>query len=63
MTPKNFARRCLLFQRFLEFLEQSHVLDGDHRLIGEGFKQFDLRRSKGAHLDATCDQCPMSSPC
>ena len=26
----------------LEFLEQPHVLDGDHRLIGEGFEQRDL---------------------
>src|SRR6516225_1989268 len=33
---KNFARRCLLLQRLLEFLEQSHVFDGDHRLVSEG---------------------------
>ena len=26
----------------LEFFEQPHVLDGDHRLIGEGFEQRDL---------------------
>ena len=26
----------------LDFLEQPHVFDGDHRLVGEGFKQFDL---------------------
>ena len=25
-----------------EFLEQPHVLDGDHGLVGEGFKQLDL---------------------
>ncbi len=25
-----------------EFLEQSHVLDGDHRLVGEGLEQRDL---------------------
>ena len=23
----------------LDFLEQPHVLDGDHRLIGKGFEQ------------------------
>ena len=25
-----------------QFLEQPHVLDGDHRLVGEGFEQLDL---------------------
>ena len=34
-------------------LEQPHVLDRDYHLVGEGFQQFDLRRGKGAHLDAT----------
>ena len=34
---QDFTRRRLLLQRFLEFLEQPHVLDGDHRLIGESF--------------------------
>ena len=55
MTPKDFTGRSLLLQRFLEFLEQPHILDGDDRLIGEGFKELDLRRGEGAHLDATCD--------
>ena len=53
---QDFARRRLLLQRFLEFLEQPHVLDGDHRLVGEGFEQLDLRRGEGAHLGATCGQ-------
>src|SRR5262249_44402652 len=43
-------RRCrLMLQRLaqfgvalLQFLEQSHVLDGDDRLSGKGLKQFDL---------------------
>ena len=39
---ENFTRRRLLLQRLLEFVEQSHVLDGDHRLMSEGFKQFNL---------------------
>ena len=26
----------------LDFLEQPHVLDGDDRLIGEGFEKLDL---------------------
>ena len=41
---QDFARRRLLLQRFFEFLEQPHVLDGDHSLIGEGFDQVDLSR-------------------
>ena len=50
---QDFACRGLLLQRFVEFLKQPHVLDGDYGLVGEGFKQLDLRRSEGAHLDAT----------
>ena len=53
---QDFTRRGLLLQRLLEFLEQPHVLDGDHRLVGKGFEQLDLRRGEGAHLDATCVQ-------
>ena len=44
---QDFTRRGLLLQRLLEFLKQPHVLDGDHRLVGEGFKQLDLRRGEG----------------
>ena len=48
-------RRCsLLLQRFgklpralLLRLEQPHVLDGDHRLVGEGLSQLDLLVSEG----------------
>ena len=42
ITPKDFARRSLLFQSFSEFLEQPDILDGDNRLIGKRFYQFDL---------------------
>ena len=53
---QNFTRGGLLFQRLLEFLEQPHVLNGDHGLISEGFEQLNLRWGEGTHLDATCDQ-------
>ena len=53
---QDFTRRCLLLQRLLEFLEQPDVLDGDHRLVGEGFEEFDLRRREGAHFDPTGGQ-------
>ena len=36
----------------LQFLEQPHVLDGDHRLVGEGFKQLDLLLGKRPNLRA-----------
>src|SRR5262249_1322914 len=34
-------------------LEQSHVLDRDHRLVGEGGDQLDLLVGKRPHLGAT----------
>src|SRR5262245_64236760 len=36
----------------LDLLEQPHVLDGDHRLIGEGFKQFYLSWRKWPDLSS-----------
>ena len=60
---QDLTRRGLLLQRLLEFLEQPHILDGDHRLVGEGFEKLDLRRGEGAHLGATCVSAPMNSPC
>ena len=50
---QDLARRRLLLQRFLEFLEQPHVLDGDDRLVGEGLEQLDLLVGEGPHLVAT----------
>ena len=47
---QDFTRGRLLFQRFLEFLEQSHVLDSDHGLVGEGFEESDLLFGKGTDL-------------
>ena len=34
----------------LEFLEQAHVLDGDDRLVGEGFEQRNLLFGEGSNL-------------
>ena len=42
MTPKISLVAVCCSKCFLEFLEQPHVLDGDHRLIGEGFEKLDL---------------------
>ena len=46
---QGFAQFCIAF---LQFLEQPHILDGDHSLIGEGFKQFDLLFGERADLHA-----------
>ena len=53
--------RCrLMLQRFAQFrialldlLEQADILDGDHRLIGESFKQRDLFIVNGR---TSCDE-------
>jgi hypothetical protein len=46
---EHFRGGCLLLQRFCEisgalaqFIEQSRVLDGDHRLCGEALQEFNL---------------------
>jgi hypothetical protein len=65
----NFAQRSQLTDRLHElarpcfqFLEQPHVLDRDYRLVGEGFKQLDLRRRERLHLVATSGQYPNKLP-
>src|SRR4029434_6781476 len=42
----------------LQFLEQTHVLDGNHRLISKRFKELDLHRGEGTYFHAACDQRP-----
>src|SRR4029453_15521657 len=53
---KDLARRRLLFQRLFQFVEKPHVLNGDHRLLGEGFEEFDLCRGERTNLAATGEQ-------
>ena len=50
---EHFGSRRLMLQRLaqfcialLQFLEQPHVLDGDHGLVGKGFEERDLLVSK-----------------
>ena len=43
-----FQRRCEFLRARLHLFEQPHVLDRDHRLVGEGLQDFDRRR----------DSCP-----
>src|SRR5262249_1579206 len=64
-NTQHFRRRRLLFQSFrklsrprLHLVEQSSVLDGDHRLVGEGLQQFNLSVGKWTHLGATQGNCP-----
>jgi hypothetical protein len=51
---EHVARRRLVFQRLLNLagprlhlLEQTRILDCDHRLVGEGLDEFDLLVCKG----------------
>src|SRR5262249_2121920 len=44
---QGFAQFCVAF---LDFFEQPHVLDSDHRLVGEGLKENDLLVSEGSYL-------------
>lgn len=39
---QHFRRRCLPLQRVLRLAQQTHVLDRDHRLIGEILQQVDV---------------------
>ena len=56
MTPKISLVAVCCSKRLLEFVEQPHILDSDHGLVGKGFEELDLRRGEGAYLDATCVQ-------
>src|SRR5262249_42092719 len=53
---EDVGRRGLPLQRFLGLVEQTHVLDGDHGLVGEGLQQLDvvvreLTRLNARHAD------------
>ena len=60
---EHLGGRRLMLQRLaqfrvalVEFLEQPHVLDRDHRLVGEGFEKRDLFVCEGTDLGAAnCD--------
>src|SRR5262249_45946897 len=46
-SPNLFERKLKLAGALLNFLEQPHVLNGNHRLVGEGLDQLDLLGSEG----------------
>ena len=43
---------CKLAGALLHVIEQSHVLDGDHRLVGKGRRQLYLLLSERVHTVA-----------
>ena len=43
---EDFGRRGLPLQRLLGLVEQPHILDGDHGLVGEGLQQLDVMRRR-----------------
>ena len=66
---QDFAGRRLLFQRIgqlcvarLQFREQKHVLDGDHRLRGECPQQLDLLDGERPRLGASDGDRPDGVP-
>src|SRR5262249_39609395 len=50
---QDFTGRGLPLERLLGLLEQPHVLDRDHRLVREGFSEFNLLLGERLHLGAT----------
>src|SRR5262245_28684589 len=50
---QDFCRRGLLLQRLAQLGEQADVLDGDHRLGGEGLEQLDLLLCERPWFDST----------
>ena len=53
---QDLGRRRLLLERLLGLVEQAHVLDRDHRLVGEGLQQLDvvrreLLRARAGHAE------------
>ena len=60
---QHIGGRSLLRERLLEvararlhLVEQPHILDGDHGLVGEGLDELDLPRVEWANLGAKHDE-------
>src|SRR5262249_37480870 len=70
--PKNLRSRCLLLERFsdlcvclsqgsillLQLREEAHVLDRDHRLVGEGLEELDLAFGERTHFASANEEGP-----
>jgi hypothetical protein len=66
---EDFAGRGLMSERFgelpgtcLHFVEQSRVLDGDDRLVGEGLNQLDLFVREGRTVERVSTIAPITPP-
>ena len=66
---QDLARRGLLLEGLgeravprLELLEQAHVLDGDHRLVGEGLDEGDFPSENGRTSLRMSPMTPIGSP-
>ena len=56
------ARLLELPALLLDLVEQARVLDGDHRLVGEGFEQTDLPAVNERTVQRFIDITPTSVP-
>jgi hypothetical protein len=46
----------------LDFIEQAHILDGDHGLVGKGRQQLNLLLVEGPHLRGANVRTPIGTP-
>ena len=59
---QDLGGRGLPLERLLGLVEQAHVLDRDHRLVGEGLQQRDLLVGKRPGLGRATGMAPMAWP-
>ena len=59
---QDLGRRGLLLERLLGLVEQAHVLDRDHRLVGEGLQQRDLACARTARARGARRRSRRSAP-
>ncbi len=52
-NTQDLADRRLLLERLLGLVEQAHVLDRNHRLVGEGLEECELLVGERPHLHAS----------
>ena len=62
MTCRISADRGLLLERLLGLVEEAHVLDRDHRLVGEGPEQRDLLVGERPDFRPTIPMAPSAVP-
>jgi hypothetical protein len=64
MTRRISAVAVCCSSAFFRLVEQAHVRDGDHGLVGEGLEQLNVSRGEGTRLHAVhgdrTDRCALT---